>query len=156
VSWSIERMQPERDLDELVALEQATFTNAWSREMFTWELENSDVSHVYVVRCEGRLAAFCSVWIIFDELHVNNVAVAPSLRGRGIATALLRHVFTDAVGLGASRATLEVRRSNTAALKLYERLGFELGGIRPRYYRNPEEDAMILWKHDLGAMPENC
>jgi ribosomal-protein-alanine N-acetyltransferase len=149
--WSIEKMVPDRDLDEIVELERESFVNPWTREMFRWELENSDVSHIYVLRIDGNgLAAFCSCWLIFDELHINNVAVRTEWRGRGMATALLEHVFAEAGRLGARRATLEVRRSNATARRLYERLGFTVAGTRKEYYRNPVEDALILWRDDLS------
>jgi ribosomal-protein-alanine N-acetyltransferase len=86
--------------------------------------------------------AFCACWLIGDELHINTVAVDAALRRRGIATGLLRHLLDVT---GAARATLEVRRSNVAALKLYEGLGFTTTAVRSGYYSRPDEDALILW-----------
>jgi ribosomal-protein-alanine N-acetyltransferase len=150
--WIIEPIQPALDLDRLIALEHEAFTCPWTREMFTWEFENSDVSHVFVLRTPTeRVAAFCSCWLIFDELHINNVAVRLEWRRRGLATALLEHVIRDCAARGARRATLEVRRSNQAARRLYERLGFTVRGERARYYRNPEEDALVLWRDGLAG-----
>jgi ribosomal-protein-alanine N-acetyltransferase len=107
-----------------------------------------------VLRLPGRrVAAFCACWVVYDELHVNTVAVDAALRRNGLATRLMRHVIQDAARDGARRATLEVRRSNTAALALYQRLGFDVTAVRPRYYSQPEEDALILWRDDLGAHP---
>jgi len=74
------------------------------------------------------------------------VAVRPECRGRGLAARLLEHVMTDAVGRGAQRVTLEVRRSNLAALNLYEKLGFRVAGVRRNYYSEPVEDALVLWR----------
>jgi ribosomal-protein-alanine N-acetyltransferase len=82
---------------------------------------------------------------VFDELHIHSLAVARAYRRQGVATELLRHVLADAAGHGARRATLEVRRSNEPALKLYETLGFSVSGSRPNYYSQPVEDALILW-----------
>ena len=146
----IERVTDDKDLDDIVALETESFTNPWSRETLEWELRNSDVTYIYVLRLgEGTIAAFCVCWIIFDELHINTVAVAPGERRRGWATVLLKHVMAEAVAKHATRATLEVRASNTAALKLYEGLGFRLTAVRPRYYSQPDEDALILWRDGL-------
>lgn len=143
--WRVETLG-EADLDDVLAIERASFSNPWSRDMFLWELQNAGVSYGYVLREPARaVAAFCTVWIVQDELHINNVAVAPAYRGRGVGLALLRFVLRLAGGLGARRATLEVRRSNAAALKLYERLGFEVVGVRRNYYSLPVEDALILW-----------
>ena len=142
------------DIDAIVALEWESFTNPWPRETLVWELENSDVTRAYVLRDDGGTAvAFCLCWVIFDELHINTLAVAPAMRRRGVATTLLRHVIADAAASGATRATLEVRASNAAALALYDRLGFRVAATRPRYYVKPEEDALILWRDGLDASP---
>jgi ribosomal-protein-alanine N-acetyltransferase len=146
----IERLTGDEDLDAVVALEAESFTNPWTKEMLDRELRHSDVARVYVLRREGqRVAAFCHCWLIFDELHINTIAVDPARRRQGLATRLMHHIFADAAAAGALRATLEVRRSNVAALALYERLGFAVAGVRPRYYTHPEEDALILWRQQL-------
>ena len=142
------------DIDAIVGLEAESFTNPWSRETLVWELRNSDVTRVYVLRDdEGRTLAFCSCWVIFDELHINTLAVAPAARRTGLATLLLRQVMAEAARAGARKATLEVRASNTAALALYSRLGFHVAAQRPRYYTRPEEDALILWRESLDTSP---
>ena len=97
--------------------------------------------------------AFCVCWVIFDELHINTLAVAPAARRRGAATALVRHVMADAAAGGATKATLEVRASNTPALALYEGLGFRIAATRPGYYAKPPEDALILWREGLHTSP---
>jgi len=147
--WSVETLS-EADLDEVLAIEEASFSNPWSRQMFLWELQNVGVSYAYVLRTpEWRVAAFCTIWVVLDEVHINNVAVRPECRGQGVGLSLLRFVLRLGGTLGARRATLEVRRSNDAALKLYERLGFRVAGARRNYYSNPVEDALILWREDL-------
>ena len=143
----IERLADDRDLDEVAALEAASFTNPWTREMLAGELARNPFARVYVLRVSGcRVAAFCACWIVVDELHINTVAVAPDARRRGLARRIVRHVLADAAAAGARRATLEVRRSNGAAVSLYEQLGFAVCAVRPRYYTKPEEDALILWR----------
>jgi ribosomal-protein-alanine N-acetyltransferase len=153
--WTIEPITPEQDLDIVLEVENESFTNPWTREMYLWELQNSDVSHVFVLRTESeRVAAFCSFWLVFDELHINNLAVRPKCRGQGMATALLNNVLEHGERVGARRATLEVRRSNEPARRLYEGLGFEVAGIRPGYYTNPTEDALILWRKPPGPVDD--
>jgi [ribosomal protein S18]-alanine N-acetyltransferase len=138
------------DIDAVVALETASFTNPWTRDSLVWELGNSDVTRVYLLRDDaGQVAAFCTCWVIFDELHINTLAVAPAARRQGLATTLLEHVLGDAVAAGATKATLEVRASNLAAINLYERLGFHVAARRPNYYTKPEEDGLILWREKL-------
>ncbi|MPZ17886.1 MAG: ribosomal-protein-alanine N-acetyltransferase [Luteitalea sp.] len=150
--WLVEPLVAARDLDEVLALEQAAFTNPWTRDMFEWELTGSDVSAVYVVRADrsAPVSGYCCVWLLFDELHINHVAVDPALRGKGIGRALMGQVLADATRRGARRATLEVRASNHAAKRLYESLGFVQSGIRRGYYTHPCEDALILW-YDIPA-----
>lgn len=153
----IERLRDadaDADVDAIVGLEAESFTNPWSREALVWELRNSDVTWVHLLRDDrARVLAFSVCWVIFDELHINTLAVAPAARRTGLATALLRQVMAEASAAGATRATLEVRASNSAALGLYARLGFRVEAERPRYYTNPEEDALILWRRGLDTSP---
>jgi [ribosomal protein S18]-alanine N-acetyltransferase len=149
--WAVEPLE-ESDLDEVLAVERASFTNPWSRQMFVWEMQNAGVSYAYVLRTpEWRVAGFCTLWLVLDEVHINNVAIRPECRGQGAGRLLLVHVLREGAALGATRATLEVRRSNTAALKLYDGLGFRVGGTRRNYYTSPVEDALILW---LDRLPD--
>ena len=86
---------------------------------------------------------------MLDELHINNLAVRPSVAAGG-RPALLDHVLRVGRGWGRGRATLEVRASNQGAVRLYERFGFSVAGVRPSYYTNPVEDALVLWREDPG------
>ena len=153
-AYSIARLADDRDLDEVLAIETASFSNPWTREMLARELRHADIARVYVVRgATGGIVAFCACWFIVDELHINTLAVAAPERRRGLATMLLRFVLDEAMAAGVERATLDVRRSNTAALRLYQRLGFVVRAVRPDYYTRPDEDGLILWREDLLAPP---
>jgi ribosomal-protein-alanine N-acetyltransferase len=148
----IERLTSDADLDAVVALEAASFTNPWSREMLARELSPPTAARVYVLRLPGTpVAAFCSCWVIGDELHVNTIAVDPARRRQGLGLALMKAVLAEVADQGVTRATLEVRRSNVAAQRLYERLGFEVAGHRKKYYSHPEEDALILWRRSAQS-----
>jgi ribosomal-protein-alanine N-acetyltransferase len=153
----IERISEPADLDAVAALESATFTNPWTREMLERELRQSDVARVYVVRLPGHpVAAFCACWLVYDELHINTIAVDTRLRRQGIATVLMRYLMAEAASLGARRTYLEVRRSNLPAQRLYERLGFTVATVRRNYYSQPEEDALVLsmsMPDDKGGPP---
>jgi ribosomal-protein-alanine N-acetyltransferase len=145
----IDPLGGEADLDGVLAVEAESFTNPWTRDMYAWELQNRSVCHIYVARVPGcSVAGFCAFWLVFDEIHINNVAVRPQFRGQGMGTAVMRHVLAEGRRLGAKRATLEVRASNTGARRLYERLGFYVAGKRPNYYTSPIEDALILWRDE--------
>jgi len=138
------------DLEAVLEIERAAFTNPASRETFVWELEHSDVTRIWVARAaEEPVVGFCSCWLVFDELHIHTVAVRPEWRRRGIARTLMDGVLLAAAREGATRATLEVRQSNEAARALYAGMGFGERGVRPKYYTRPVEDALILWRDDL-------
>ena len=148
---SIRRGDLDRDLEGILAVDALTFTNPWTRAMYEWEARRSDVSRLYVAHgppaeAAPPLIAYCAVWVIYDELHINNLAVHPDWRRHGVARALLEVVLRDAADSGAHEATLEVRRSNLPALKLYEGLGFGVEGMRAGYYTQPDEDALVLWR----------
>ncbi len=154
--WVVDRLVPERDMDDLVDLLESAFVKPWTREMLERELLQPDVSRILVMRMGSRLIAFCACWLVGDELHINNLAVSHDARRRGAATRLLEVTLREAVRLGITRATLEVRRSNEAARRLYERLGFSVTGVRRQYYRTPVEDALILWRDNLGQPGESA
>jgi ribosomal-protein-alanine N-acetyltransferase len=148
--YSIEPLDGDQDLEGVLEVESESFTNPWTREMYAWELQNRAVCHIFVVRTDDcRVAGFCAFWLVFDEIHINNVAMRPGFRGQGIGTALLHHVLAEATRMGARRATLEVRASNEGARRLYQRLGFYVAGTRRNYYSNPVEDALILWRDEV-------
>ena len=148
----IEPLGEGHDLDGVLEVESETFSNPWTREMYAWELQNRSVCHIHVVRTpDCSVAGFCAFWLVVDEIHINNIAMRPAFRGQGMGTALMHFVLGEARRLGARRATLEVRASNTGARRLYERLGFRLAGTRRNYYSQPVEDALILWRDDVPA-----
>jgi ribosomal-protein-alanine N-acetyltransferase len=148
--WRIESVSTPAQIDEVLAIEEVSFSNPWTREMYVAELDNAGVSWCFLARVpDGRAVGFCSVWRVLDELHINNLAVLPDFRRSGIASALLDHVLREGRAFGARRATLEVRRSNDAARMLYERFGFTVAGLRRDYYSKPVEDALVLWRENL-------
>ena len=147
--FRIDLLDGEADLEGVLEVERESFTSPWTREMYNWELQNRAVCHIYIVRTpECPVAGFCAFWLVFDEIHINNIALRPQYRSNGYGTALMEYVLGEARRLGARRATLEVRAGNTGARRLYERLGFYVAGTRRNYYTNPVEDALILWRDD--------
>jgi ribosomal-protein-alanine N-acetyltransferase len=141
----VERVSQPSDLDAVIEIEEASFVNPTTKEWYESELQRPDVCYIYVVRTPGGpIAGFCAFWKVVDQIHINNLAVRPEHRRQGIGRVLLERILEDAARLGAPNATLEVRRSNTAARRLYERAGFAIAGVRTSYYTNPIEDALIL------------
>ena len=152
-NWIIEQLASPADIDAVLAIEEASFTNPWTRAMYVSELENRGVSYCYLAKtAAGAVAGFCSFWRVLDELHINNLAVSPAHRRQGAASALLTHVLRQGASLGAVRATLEVRRSNHEARALYERFGFAVAAVRREYYTSPTEDALVLWRDHIGSL----
>jgi [ribosomal protein S18]-alanine N-acetyltransferase len=151
-AWTIEEVTTADQIEAVLAIEEASFTNPWTRAMYLSELENRGVSYCFLAKNEaGQPMGFCSFWRVLDEVHINNIAVLAPFRRAGVATALLAHVLGQGVAFGARRATLEVRRSNEQARMLYERFGFTIAGVRRAYYTKPVEDALVLWREDLAA-----
>ena len=142
---TIERAVVDRDLDAIAEIAQASFANPWTRAMFAQELSTQPLSLSYVFRGEeGSVRAFCTCWLVIDELHINTIAVRPEFRRQGIGRQLLAFVLNDARIQGARRATLEVRASNVEAIGLYSSFGFTTEAVRKGYYPNPSEDALVL------------
>jgi len=151
---TVTRSSSQADLADVAALQRRSFTHGWGAEAIQWELENTNVARVYVARtADGDLVAYCACWIVFDELHINSLAVEERVRRQGIARRLLDRVVRDAIAEGARMATLEVRQSNAAARALYEGLGFRIEGVRRNYYQDPREDGLILWHRMLTGVP---
>jgi len=150
IPWTIEPLASRADIDAVLAVEQASFTSPWTREMYLAEFDNPGVSFFYLAKTPlGEIVGFCSFWRVLDELHINNLAVMPERRRAHVATALLQRVLEDGAKMGAVRATLEVRHSNAPAQRLYERFGFTVAGVRRGYYTKPVEDALVLWREGL-------
>jgi ribosomal-protein-alanine N-acetyltransferase len=143
----VEAATSPEDLQGILAVDDASFERPWTRAMYEADLSNPAVARIFVIRtAEWYVAGYCAAWLLSPELHINNLAIRPECRRRGLATFLLAHVLEVAAAEGASRATLEVRRSNHAARALYEGLGFRVRGVRRDYYTDPVEDALVLWR----------
>ena len=132
------------DIDGVLEIEEASFPTPWTRGMFLEELEESlCINRVVVI--EETVIGYSCFALVFDEVHLRNIAVRERYRQRGIASRLLEDMIDIAVTEGAFLATLEVRRSSIHVQRLYERFGFHTAGVRPKYYSDTREDALIMW-----------
>ena len=133
------------DLDAVMEIERLSFKSPWSRQVFAEELART-WAHVDVVRhgSTGDIVAFCNYWLVADEVHLLNLATHPQERRGGHASRLLAHVIEYARRAVCRLVTLEVRRSNDVAQRLYRRFAFKAVGIRPNYYVDDQEDAVIM------------
>jgi ribosomal-protein-alanine N-acetyltransferase len=142
----IDRMVRE-DLDQVLAIEQASFTMPWSRNLFLAEFRNRPVSLMLVALRKDtvrEVLGYIVCWIFVDEVHVLDLAVRDDVRRRGIALQIVIAALRTAYDWGARKAFLEVRESNGAALGLYEGLGFERSQVRSEYYEHPLESAIVM------------
>lgn len=123
-------------------LAKANLKEGWSEQTYLAQLSNPN-DRTYIAYIDGVPCGFISAWIILDEIEINNIAVAPEYRRRGVAKALFARLYSDEA---AARTVLEVRAGNAAAIALYEGLGFKQAGVRKNFYSEPTEDALIMIK----------
>ena len=145
---SVEPMRS-ANLDEVIAIERSVFSAPWSRSLYRDELAITDTRRYLVALHHGRVIGYVGLMMILDEAHVTTIAVDSSHQGRGIGKLLLYRVLIEAIALGATSATLEVRVSNTQAQALYHQFGFVPAGIRKNYYAEVNEDGLVMWAYDL-------
>lgn len=139
------RMMETEDIEQVLNVEKQSFTLPWTREAFFNELNHNEYAVYLVIEDDGKIAGYCGAWIVIDESHITNIAILPEYRGQKLGEALLRKMIEISVSMGVVRMTLEVRVSNAVAISLYEKLGFQKGGIRKRYYTDNQEDAYVMW-----------
>jgi ribosomal-protein-alanine N-acetyltransferase len=167
-----------RDVPAVVEIERASFLTPWPAGAYVRELEQNTLARYVVVRevaddgapIDGRsrstwvrdffglatrdhptIVGYAGMWLMVDEAHVTSVAVRPGRRGRGLGQLLMWSMFDLGAAAGARWLTLEVRPSNSIARAMYAGLGFREAGVRPRYYTDNGEDALIMWSEDLGS-----
>lgn len=140
----------ERHLDEVAALERICFSQPWSEALLAGELDNEGSHFLVAVDDFGQVLGYAGAKFVCDEGYITNVAVFPQHRGNGMAKALLGSLIQAGRENGLKFISLEVRKSNTAAISLYEKLGFVEVGQRKDFYLSPKEDALIMTRFDLG------
>lgn len=131
------------DLDEIMKIERASFSYPWSTRFFMQELK-VDCSRSLLAVIDGKTVGYIIYWLLSDGVDIHNVAVHPDCRRLGIGRSLMIAVIEEAKSMGLRRVTLEVRRSNEIAQRLYQSLGFVVSGIRKGYYSDDGEDAVAM------------
>ncbi|MCR5831109.1 MAG: ribosomal protein S18-alanine N-acetyltransferase [Lachnospiraceae bacterium] len=142
------RRMVESDITRVAQIEKMIFADPWSEKVYRETLELPEAGYVVAVEAtddKEEIVGAAGVRNIVGTGEITNVMILPGYRGRGIARQMLTDLLEVGRELGASDFTLEVRAGNEPAIKLYEGLGFESEGIRPGFYRNPTEDAVIYW-----------
>jgi ribosomal-protein-alanine N-acetyltransferase len=139
------------DLPAVQLIEHASFSTPWPPQAYRQELETNRLAHYLVAELGGEIVAYGGIWLMVDEAHITTFAVHPQYRRRRIGERLLLAMFDLSLDRHAREATLEVRLSNLPARRLYEKYGFRPVGIRPRYYSDNQEDALIMTTEPLAA-----
>lgn len=134
------------DLDRIFAIEKETFNDYWSYESLYEDICRTPMSFYLAAVFDDEVVGYIGMWHVLDESHIMNIAVDKRYRNKGIGTLLLSALIDYSREVGIKRMTLEVREHNDAALRLYEKHGFVKDGIRKEYYRDTNEDAVIMWK----------
>lgn len=138
------RKMTEQDLPQVYFIEQETFSDPWTEDDFLGSLKEANNGYL-VAELDGEVVGYCGYWGIAGEGYIYNVAVKKEFRRLKIGYQMLKTLLTESADRGIASFTLEVRRSNDAAIRLYESFGFEHSGVRKDFYSKPKEDAVIMW-----------
>jgi [ribosomal protein S18]-alanine N-acetyltransferase len=132
------------DLEQVVAIDQVSFSLPWPPRSFQFELTDNPASRCWVAELDGRVVGMLVGWFIVDEIHIATIATHPDFRKQGIGEKLLAFALQSAKDEGAISSFLEVRESNTVALELYRKFGYVEDGRREGYYKDNGETAILM------------
>ena len=147
-STNVRRMTLE-DVPAIVELDQLSFSLPWPEKSFRFELTDNPASRCWVIEADGRIVGMIVVWLLVDEAHIATIATHPDRRRQGIARKLLSYALRYLSKEGAVSSFLEVRESNLAAQEMYRKFGFKAVGRRKRYYKDTDEDAILMSLNNL-------
>ena len=148
---SIRRMTLE-DVPIVHEIDTQSFSLPWPERSFRFELAENPVSRCWVAESDGRIMAMLVLWLIVDEAHIATIATHPDFRRQGMGEQLMIAALVSARNEGAARAFLEVRAGNAEALGMYKKYGFVVVAVRPRYYKDNSEDAILMNLEDLNSL----
>lgn len=146
------REMAEKDLNQVIAIENELFTDAWKLDYFIHEIKENDLSSYYVLEDGDEIIGYGGLWVLFENCDITNVAIKKSRQGQGFGRILLDHLLNKAMEEECEYVHLEVRVSNKSAIALYERNGFEITRIRKGYYSDNHEDAYDMIKCIVGGI----
>jgi ribosomal-protein-alanine N-acetyltransferase len=132
------------DIPAVIDLDKKSFSLPWPERSFRFELTDNPASRCWVAELDGKVVGMIVVWLIVEEAHVATLAIDPEYRRQGIGKRLLAHALRHLIPDGARSSFLEVRASNVAAQEMYRKFGYEATGRRQRYYRDNDEDAILM------------
>jgi ribosomal-protein-alanine N-acetyltransferase len=132
------------DIPAVVELDRISFSLPWPERSFRFEIADNPAARCWVVEVDGRVVGMLVGWMLVDEIHIATIATHPDFRRQGIGRKLLSHALRRAMEEGAQSSFLEVRESNLAAQEMYRQFGYEPTGRRKRYYKDNDEDAILM------------
>lgn len=137
-----------KDIDDIAMLEQVCFPTPWSRDAVAYEINENKMATYIVAELAGKVVGYIGFWAVIDHCQINNIAVSPLYRRQHIAQILIQTAIDSVKAAGVLSFTLEVRKSNEAAISLYKKCNFIENGVRKGYYEDNGEDAIIMWRDD--------
>jgi len=150
MNLNIRKMTVE-DVPAVTALDQISFSLPWPERSFRFEVTDNPASRCWVAEVDGRVVGMIVAWLFVDEAHIATLATHPDFRRQGIAQKLLIHTLRYTFDEGAVSSFLEVRESNLAAQEMYRKFGYENTGRRKRYYKDNDEDAILMTLSPLNV-----
>lgn len=139
------RQMTAEDIGEVLEIDEKIFTSSWTEDIFKHEVLDNQYAHYFVVEADGDIIGYAGLWIIDHDAQVTNIGLVQEYRGYNIGEKLFGFALQYAMKHNVTRISLEVRVSNTVAQKMYKKFGFVPGGIRRNYYRDNNEDALVMW-----------
>lgn len=139
------RQMKVKDIDDVMKVDEQSFTTYWPRKIFYQELKSNKHAHYFVLEGDGKVIGYSGLWVIHGDAQITNIAIIPSYRGKKLGEKLFYFTFQKAIQLGSERLSLEVRASNHIAQRMYRKFGLVPGGIRKEYYTDNREDAIVMW-----------
>ena len=145
------RKMTEADVPIVAELDKISFSLPWPERAFRFEVTDNPAARCWVAEVDGRMAGMIVAWLLVDEVHVATLATHPDFRRQGLAQKLLIHTLRYTSDEGAASSFLEVRESNLAAQEMYRKFGYEMTGRRKRYYKDNDEDAILMTLKPLNV-----
>lgn len=142
----ITRKMTVEDIDRVYEIETQSFKTPWTKDAFYKEIVENTLAEYLVLTLNDEVIGYGGMWLIMDEIHITNIALAPENRGKGYSSVLVAALIKFGKERRFNHMTLEVRVSNHVAISLYEKFGFVGVGKRPKYYVDSGEDALVMWK----------
>ncbi|MBP2259035.1 ribosomal-protein-alanine N-acetyltransferase [Virgibacillus campisalis] len=134
-----------KDIPQVMEVELASFQTHWPEDIFHQEVVENQHAHYFVMVLDNKIIGYAGLWIVLDDAQITNIAILPKFRGNKLGEKLFQYVAYQAMKNGVKRLSLEVRKSNVIAQKMYRKFGLVPGGIRKNYYTDDQEDAIVMW-----------